>query len=240
MLIFLDLETTGVSKEDKICSVGLLVEDEHQQETMYELINENKKISVEASSIHHITKEMIQSAKPFIDSQIFKFLSAHNSLENTLVVHDKEFILSMLESCGFHAKYAVVDTKRVTKHLIQECEQFSLQFLRYELQVYKHDLALKELYGIKDAIVAHHALSDAFVIKELYEYLEQNYASSDMYSLTFEQVMLEKLDFGKYKGRYISEIATDDRAYLEWVLSALEDIDVDMKYSIKKNLEGYI
>ena len=75
MLIFLDTETTGLSAEDVICSIAF-IDDEHCE---YELINEGKKISAEASSVHHITNEMIKDKTSFKKSSIYKYLEMHNS-----------------------------------------------------------------------------------------------------------------------------------------------------------------
>ena len=43
MLIFIDVETTGLEHEDKICSIALLIVDEESESYKYELINEGKK-----------------------------------------------------------------------------------------------------------------------------------------------------------------------------------------------------
>ena len=53
MLIFLDLETTGLEANDKICSIAILNASSYK----YELINEGKKIPPEATSNHNITNE---------------------------------------------------------------------------------------------------------------------------------------------------------------------------------------
>jgi len=53
-----------------------------------------------------------------------------------------------------------------------------------------------------------------------------------MQNLTFKNVLLEKLEFGKYANRYIEEVVSIDRAYLEWMISNIQDLDEDLKYSI--------
>jgi len=232
VLIFLDLETTGLSQEDKICSIALLYEDKF----IYELLNEGKKIPSEASSIHHITNEDIQGKKTFLESEAFQFLDKHNSDANTLVAHNIRFDLEKLSSSGFIWKGDVIDTLKVTKHLIPECELFSLQFLRYELKLYREELKEKEKYGIKDALFAHNALGDAVVCKLLFSNLLDLSSEGEMKELSFKHVLLEKLSFGKYKGRYIEDICMNDRSYVQWLLTS--DIDEDMKYSVNYYLKG--
>ncbi|QSZ42396.1 3'-5' exonuclease [Sulfurimonas aquatica] len=236
MLIFIDTETTGVESSDKICSVAII--NKETKEIKYELVNEGKKIPPEASSIHHITNEMIKEKPAFIKSELFKYLQEHNTEDNTLVAHNINFDLEKLSSSGFFWKGDVIDTLKVTKHLIPECELFSLQVLRYELKLYKAEEVSKVKYGIKDALVAHNALSDALVNLLLFEYLEDICDVDKMKELSFKNVLLQKFSFGKHKGKYIEEVAQSDRAYLEWMLRSATDVDEDIKYSINHYLQG--
>jgi len=226
MLIFFDLETTGLEREDKIVSCGLLTDNGVR---MYEQVNEGKKIPPKASAIHHITNEMIKDKKPFTESEVYRFLSENNSEENTLIAHNVKFDLGMLSGAGFVWRGKVVDTLRVTKHLIPECELFSLQVLRYELKLYKQET---------QALTAHDAIADAELVKHLYEYLLELASLEEMQNLSFKNVLLNKIEFGKYAGSYIEEIAMKDRGYLEWMLGNVLDLDEDLRYSIVYYLEG--
>lgn len=67
MLIFTDVESTGLEENDRLCSVGVL----HEDEVRYGLFNEGKKIPPLASSIHHITNEMIKDKAAFKESDFF-------------------------------------------------------------------------------------------------------------------------------------------------------------------------
>ena len=226
MLIFLDIETTGFEQEDKICSVGIVYGDTEEQ-TIYSLVNEGKKIPSSASALHNITNEMIADKKPFVESEAYAFLERFNDEENSLIVHNKDFVLEFLMRAGLKWRGKIIDTQRVVKHLISECENFALEFLRYELKLYKQEPNL----------ITHHALSDARLIKLLFEYLKEECNVERMYDLSFESVLLEKFPFGKYAGRYIEEIAMNDRNYLEWMLS-LENLDDDLRYSLEYYLKG--
>ena len=223
MLIFLDVETTGLEIDDKICSVGIVALKDNELIEKYELVNELKKIPPKASSIHHITNEMIADKKRFKGGEIYHFLELHNNIDTTIVAHNVKFDLDKLLSGGLVWNGGVIDTLRVTKHLIPECEYFSLQFLRYELKLYKNEQ--RQLY-------AHHALDDAHVTKNLYEYLLDFVTEERMQALSFEPVLLQKMNFGKFSGRYIEDIALNERGYLEWVLANIVDLDEDLRYSI--------
>jgi len=238
MLIFVDVETTGLESDDKICSIALIIVDEKEISYKYELVNEGKKIPPKASSIHHITNEMIKNKPAFKESEIYKFLRENNNNENTLIAHNIKFDLEKLSSSGFIWKSDVIDTLRVTKHLIPECEFFSLQVLRYELKLYRDEEKEKIELGIKDALPAHNALSDALVVKLLFYYLEELATLEKMKELSFKNVLLQKFDFGKHSGKYIEEIAMSDRGYLEWMLEGIMDLDEDLRYSVQHYLEG--
>ncbi len=238
MLIFLDLKTTGFQKEDRVCSVGLVAVDENGVSIKYDLVDEGKKIPPKASSIHHITNEMIKNKTKLNCSESYRFLELHNNEDTTIVTHNVQFYMEQLMACGFQWKGKLIDTRRVVKHLIPECEFFSLQFLRYELKLYKDEQKKALACGINPNIVAHNALDDAFVLKLLFDEL-LNYATLDeMYELSFKNVLMQKLGFGKYADNYIEEIATNDRRYLEWLLGNVMDLDEDLRYSVVYYLEG--
>ena len=238
MLLFIDLETTGLESEDKICSVAIIAIEKEEIIYKYEFINEGKKITTNASSIHHITKEMIKDKPTFQESEIYEFLKQNNSEENILIAHNIKFNLEKLSSAGLFWRGDIIDTLRVTKHLIPECEFFSLQVLRYELQLYKEEERECEKCGIKGVLIAHDALSDALVVKLLFSYLLELSSLEKMKELSLKNVLLEKFNFGKYKGKYIEEVFMKDRGYLKWMLENISDLDEDLKYSIDYHLKG--
>lgn len=236
MLIFIDLETTGLEANDKIVSIAILNAGSYK----YELINEGKKIPAEASSVHHITNEDIKGKVAFKMSEVYKFLKENNSVENTLVAHNIKFDLEKLTAHGLFWQGGMIDTLRVTKHLIPECELFSLQVLRYELKLYKEEENVKSKYGIKDALNAHNALGDALVSELLFNYLREMADEETMQELSFKNVLLEKFSFGKYKGKYIEEVCQSDVGYARWMLGSATDLDEDVKHSINHYLEGLV
>jgi len=229
MLIFLDIETTGLESTDKICSIAVVGFENSKEKTIYELVNEGKKIPSLASSINHITNEMLKGKVKLHESEAYKFLLKHNKASTTIVGHNIKFDLQMLQRAGFAFVGEIIDTLRASKHLIPECELFSLQFLRYELRLYKQE---------KSSLDAHHALGDALVIRNLYEYLLEIETKDKLAELSFKNVLMTKFEFGKYKGQYIEEISMIDRGYLEWMLDNVVDLDEDLRYSIIYYLEG--
>jgi len=228
--VFLDCETTGLEEKDRICEMAIIVEDEALS-TSSSLCNSGKKIRVEAMSLHHITNEMIKDACTCEETEVYKYLAENNTEENILIAHNINFDLKMLEKEGFKSRYQVIDTLRCVKSLIPECEQFKLQYLRYELLLYKEEEALAKALNFE--VQAHRAQSDALHTKLLYEVLLQYATLSQLIEISSKPVLMQKLLFGKYSGRYIEEIVDSDPSYLHWVLS-LDDLDEDLAYSIKQ------
>ena len=230
MLIYIDVETTGLDQNDRICAVGLIVLDE--EILVYkELIKPPKKMRPEASAINHITDEMLKEKKSFENSQIKEILGKYNTLDTTFVGHNIAFDIAMLKYEGFIFRGAFIDTLKCTRALIQECEQFSLQYLRYELKLYKNEKKVADELGIE--LCAHEVLSDALHTRLLHSYLNDMADDEKLQELSSHPVLIQKLSFGKYKGRFIEEIAMNDGAYLSWVLSSVESLDEDMRYSIE-------
>jgi len=234
-LLFLDLETTGLQEKDRICELALIVQTDKSVKTSSDLCKSGKKICTEAMALHNITNEMLQDSTSCEQSHTYQWLKENNHEEHVLISHNLKFNLSMLEKEGFSSKMKSIDTLRCTKALISECEQFGLQFLRYELLLYKDEVAISEKLECK--ISTHRALSDALHIKLLYETLLEYATLSELIEISSKPVLMQKFPFGKYSGRFIEEIADIDRGYLQWMLSSINDMDEDLAYSIKKYLE---
>jgi DNA polymerase-3 subunit epsilon/exodeoxyribonuclease X len=235
MLIYFDLETTGLEKNDRICSMGCIAVDGASRNIYSELIKPPKKIRPEAMAVHHITNETVAGSPAFKESAFVQWLEEQNCTENILVSHNIEFDLKMLEKEGFVWQGGIVDTLKCTKHLIAEIDRFSLQYLRYELGLYKSEA--KEADVLDLTLQAHSVLSDALHVMLLHRYLNDMADDEKLMELTLECALVRKLNFGKYNGRYIEEIAMQDRGYLEWMLSSMFDLDSDMRHSVKYYLK---
>lgn len=234
MLVFLDTETTGLEISDRICSIGFI--DDHEVHS--ELINPMKKIPPSASAIHHITNEMLKEAPIFAVSQSDSKLKNLNTFENTLVSHNAPFDLAMLQKEGLTWQGRVIDTLKCSKALMDDLDGYSLQFLRYELRLYRNELEFFNDYGID--ITPHHPLSDALHMKMIYEYLLDLADEEEMISLSQSRLLLSKLPFGKYAKKRIETVALKDPMYLKWMLESLMDMDEDLRYSIEYYLRSVL
>lgn len=61
--LYLDTETTGLSQTDEIVEIGIV---DDNGETVFEaLVRPSQPIPAEASRVHHITDEMVRTARPW-------------------------------------------------------------------------------------------------------------------------------------------------------------------------------
>ena len=231
MLIYLDVETTGLEPEDRICAIGMIGVEGEETTVRCDLVKPPRKIRPEAMALHHITNEMVREKPLFAESASFRWLEARNSSENILVGHNIPFDLRMLQKEGFIWQGGVVDTLKCTRQLIPECDQYGLQYLRYELGLYRDEEA--EAKGLGIDLRAHHALGDAFQVKRLYDYLAETADLQRLLELTVERALMTKFAFGKYRGHHIEEIAMSDPGYLQWMLKTMFDMDEDLRYSVE-------
>ena len=230
-LVFLDLETSGLEEKDRICELAFICEEDEKISSHNTLCKSAKKIANGAMALHHITYEMIKEALPCGQTEAFKDLEVLNMAENILIAHNVRFDLQMLEKENFNNHMHVIDTLRCVKSLIPECEEFSLQFLRYELNLYKQENKEAQTLGVQ--LQAHRALSDALHLRLLFKTLLDYATLSQLIDISSKPVLLEKFSFGKYKGRYIEEIVNLDSAYIQWMLGSIDDMDEDLQYSLK-------
>lgn len=234
-LLFLDLETSGLEEKDRICELAIIMQDQEKSSCFSSLCRSKKKISKGAMALHHITNEMIKDALVCEKTEVYQKLLEYNNEDYVLITHNLQFNLKMLLKEGFESKMEVVDTLRCVKSLIPECEDFRLQFLRYELDLYQKEKLRAKAMGLE--LNAHRALSDAFHLQLLFETLQDYATLSQLIDISASPVLLEKFSFGKYSGRYIEEIVNLDNAYIQWMLSNIEDMDEDLIYSLNYYLK---
>lgn len=229
-MIFLDTETTGLEVKDRICALGII----ERESTHFELIHPGKKIPPAASAIHQITNEMVSDAPSFSQSLSAEKLKSLNTPETILVSHNASFELDMLQKEGVAWQGSVIDTLKCSKSLMDDLEGYSLQFLRYELRLYREEERVFQEHGV--SLVPHHALSDALHTKMVLEYLLDLADVERLIEISQSHVLLSRLPFGKYAKKRIEEIALKDPGYLKWMVESLMDMDEDLRYSIEHYL----
>jgi len=236
--IILDTETTGTADEDRVIQLGYIVLGGKEVEVHNEFCSSQTPISYGAMEVHGITPDMIESKNICIETEAYKRLLELNSEENYLIIHNAPFDIAMLEKEGFDTKMRVIDTLRVAKHIYKDEEAHRLQYFRYKMGIYKEEKREADALGI--VVKAHDAIGDVLILKLFLSRLKEDVIAKypdenpveKMVDLTNTPILVEKFRFGKHKDKTLAEVALSDAGYLRWMLSSMENLDSDMKYSI--------
>lgn len=240
--IILDTETTGVSEEDRVIQLGYMVLGAKEVEVQNEFFSSNIPIKFGAMEVHGITQEMLEGKSPITSSASYARLNELNTPDNYMIIHNAPFDLGMLEKEGFNTKMKVIDTLRVAKHIYKDEEAHRLQYFRYKMGLYKLEQEEASKLGI--VVKAHDAIGDVLVLKlflsELRKAVSKIFPDDNpvdkMVDLTNTPILIEKFRFGKHKGKAVREVAVEDAGYLRWMLSSMENLDDDMKYTLNNAL----
>ncbi|WP_345976778.1 exonuclease domain-containing protein [Sulfurimonas sp. HSL3-7] len=245
--IILDTETTGAGEKDRVIQLGYMVLDPGKPTEIHnELCSSEVPIEIGAMEVHNITPEMIEGKPLCIEIRAYQRLIELNSPENYMIIHNAPFDIGMLEKEGFALEMKLIDTLRVAKHVFPDSEYHRLQYFRYALELYKEEESEAAKLGIE--LKAHDALGDVLFLKlllsKLREAVEKQFpgmnAVEKMVALTKEPVFITKpMRFGKHKGKTIQELAQEDAGYLRWMMENMQNLDEDVRYTIRKVLEGY-
>ena len=236
--IILDTETTGTGELDRVIQLGYIVLGAKEIEVQNEFFSSNVPISFGAMEVHGITPDMLEGKSTCQESSSYKRLQELNTNDNYLIIHNAPFDIGMLEKEGFVTQMKVIDTLRVAKHILPDEEAHRLQYFRYKMGIYKEEQKEADNLGI--VVKAHDAIGDVLVLKLLLSRLKEavieQFPSQNpvekMVDLTNTPILIKSFNFGKYKGKTLQEVASSDAGYLRWMLTGMENLDSDMRYSI--------
>jgi len=211
-LIFLDTETTGAGKEDRLCQVAYNFKGEEFES----LFKPPLPIEIEAMSVSHITNKMVGDKEPFKNSQMYKNLKKLFADGNILVAHNVAFDASMLEREKLEIS-DTIDTLKIAHHLDEQGEipKYNMQYLRYYFGL-----------DIKNA-TAHNALGDIRVLEKLFNLFFQKMEKKggdeesiikEMIEISVRPILIKKFNFGKHIEKKIVDVAKEDSGYLKWLL----------------------
>ncbi len=240
--IILDTETTGTNEQDRVIQLGYIVLGTQPIEVHNEFCSCDTPISYGAMEVHGITQEMIEGKPTCKETTAYKRLLELNTPQNYIIIHNAPFDLGMLEKEGFETQMKVIDTLRVAKHIFEDEEAHRLQYFRYKMGLYKSEQKEADALGIE--VKAHDAIGDVLVLKLFLSKLKDAVASKfpdenpveKMVDLTNTPILIKTFRFGKYKGKTLQEVASSDAGYLRWMLTGMENLDEDMRYSINTAL----
>ena len=242
--IILDTETTGAGDEDRVIQLGYMVLGDKEIEVHNEFCSSDVPISFGAMEVHGITPDMIEAKPKCTELPAYKRLQELNTPDNYIIIHNAPFDIGMLEKEGFKTQMKVIDTLRVAKHIFEDEEAHRLQYFRYKMGLYKEEQKEADKLGIE--IKAHDAIGDVLVLKlflsKLRLAIQEKFPNENpvekMVDLTNTPIMIKTFKFGKHKGKTLEEVALSDAGYLRWMLSSMDNLDDDLRYSINSVLQN--
>lgn len=240
--VILDTETTGTGESDRVIQLGYIVLGAKEAEVQNDFCSSDIPISFGAMEVHGITPDMIEGKPTCKETAAYKRLLELNTPDNYMIIHNAPFDLGMLEKEGFNTQMKVIDTLRVAKHVLPDEEAHRLQYFRYKMEIYKEEQKEADALGI--VVKAHDAIGDVLILKLLLSKLREEVtkqfpdenAVEKMVDLTNTPILVKSFRFGKYKGKTLQEVAASDAGYLRWMLTGMENLDEDMRYSINSVL----
>lgn len=233
-LLFLDVEATGVSDEDRLIQLAYKYDDV----TVNELFTPPVAITPESKAIHHITEKHLVNKPAFIASNTWAHLKNLAEQDYVLVAHNAKYDMGMLEKEGI-AFSNFICTLKVARYLDEgQYANHQLQYLRY---FYDLDIDLKGLS-------AHDALADIIVLEAVLYALvgvmmqkHSDYtpemALEKMMEVSKLPTLIKMCSWKKHQGKTWEEVATIDRDYVQWGYSKQmekpeNERDVDLTYTL--------
>lgn len=224
-LAFIDLETTGINLgSDRIIEIAIVrIGTDSKQTVKRKLINPEMSIPPSSSEIHGITDEMVKSAPTFkqVANEIRQFiegcdLGGYNSNRFDIPLLAEEFIRSGL------------DFELRGRRLLDVQKIFHMMEQRTLGAAYK-------FYCNKILEQAHSAEADAsatweILIAQLERYPQLGNTVESVLKVTGEEEIVdfarrfvfekgvEVFNFGKHKGRPVSDVLRSEPQYYDWMM----------------------
>jgi DNA polymerase-3 subunit epsilon len=226
-LVFFDLETTGINiSKDRIIEISLLkVFPNGKEDSKTRRINPEMPIPPESTLIHGITDDDVKDCPPF--KKIAK------SLATLLEGCD----LAGFNSNRFDIPLLVEEFLRAGVHIDLNKRKFvDVQTIFHKMEQRTLSAAYK-FYCNKDLDKAHSAEEDARATYEVLKSQLDRYPElrndikylSEFSSFTnnvdfagrmiYNENKEEVINFGKYKGRLVTEVLSNDPSYYSWIMN---------------------
>jgi len=239
-LYCVDVESTGVDlKNDRLIQLAFLKVTGETVEAFNDLCYTDIDMNDTVVAVHGITNAMLEDKYWPYETDSFLELEKGNLPENYFIAHGLSLDLAMLEHEELTIRMQMIDTDKCARLLFMEADSYKLGdlILRYDLTPRAEAVAQKA--GI-DRLDAHDALSDAVWHYVLFELLLERVDGKieKLVALTAEPMLLEKITFGRYKGKRFEEVFASDPLALVGMYSGIardwEDLDYTLRHWLQK------
>ncbi len=225
-IAFIDLETTGVNlSSDRVVEIAIIkVMPDNSRVVKRRLINPEMPIPKQSSDIHGITDEMVQDAPTFkqAGNEIKQFLEnsdlgGYNSNRFDIPMLMEEFLRAGMD----------VD--------LSDRRMIDVQHIFYTMEPRTLSAAYK-FYCQKDLINAHSAEADIsatidVLMSQIGRYEKLGKSVDTILSVigeekivdyarrfSFDDKGVEVFNFGKFKGRSVSQVLKSEPQYYDWMM----------------------
>ena len=227
-LCFFDLETTGINiTNDRIVEIGILkIFPDGKKKEMNTLVNPEMTIPKQASDIHGITNDKVDSMPTFkqISKEIYSFieesdLAGFNSDRFDIPLLVEEFLRAEIEF-NFK-KMLTIDVQTIFHKMEQRTLSAALKFYCKRENKKAHS-AMNDTKATYDVLMAQlEKYSDLEPnVKFLNEFSSRNKSADYAGFIIFNDIERECFGFGKYKGKEVEEVLKQDPGYFGWVLKS--------------------
>ncbi|MES2198878.1 MAG: DUF3820 family protein [Chlamydiota bacterium] len=201
--IYYDTETTGI-RADKDRIIEIAAYNPVTNQTFCEFINPGMPIPKEATSVHHITDEMVADSPSFaVVGQAFIDFCGPNPV---LIAHNNDaFDRPFLE--GEFQRNQLPIPAWLYVDSLKWARKYRSDLPRHALQI------LREVYNIPSN-QAHRALDDVMVLHGVFSQMIDDLSIDMVLALMSAPTQVSKMPFGKHQGKLLSEIPKD---YVKWL-----------------------
>ena len=230
-----DVEATGPDlKNDRLIQLAFLKVRGESIEAYDDLCYTDIEMNDAVVAVHGITNAMLEDKYWPDETDAFRELERGNVPENYFVSHGNGLDIAMLEHEGLELKMQRIDTDKCARMLLKDAPSYKLQDLveRYGLQERAQEIARK--IGLKD-LDAHDALTDALWHYVIFELLLDKVDGEieRLVRLTEEPMLLEKITFGKHKGKSFEEVFEKSPEDLVWAYVNMAKDWPDLEFTLE-------
>lgn len=266
-LVILDLETTGLNLiNDRIVEIACIkIMPNGEQTTFHKIVNPEMEIPLEASLLHGIYDKDVKEQPNFaqIAKELLLFLNGADIAGYNLLrfdipilvenfwrvrinfevkqrkIIDVQKIFVMMEKRNLKSAYKFYCQKELTggHHALIDA-QATLEILQEQIKMYENQSATDNFENVVGII-----RND---VKSLHDLTIGN--SADLSSnIVYNEKNLPILNFGKHKGKLVTEVLESDPYYIDWIKRTnfprdtkrkLCEIEKDYFVSYKKIIEN--
>jgi DNA polymerase-3 subunit epsilon len=225
-IAFIDLETTGVNlASDRIVEIAIVkIMVDGSRQVKRKLINPQMPIPTASSNIHGITDEMVKDAPTFkqAGNEIKQFLETcdlggYNSNRFDIPILMEEFLRAEME-------VDLSDRKMIdVQHIFYQMEPRTLSaaykfFCQKDLEnAHSAEVDIKATIEVFEAqVVKYEKLGNT--VESILSVIGEEKIVDYARRFVFDDKGVEVFNFGKYKGKSVTDILRNEPQYYDWMM----------------------